>query len=150
MISMSAGRNTVLAILFFAEGLFFVAFTVWTTVINQLEFYRAPPLLETLAYGFFLVMFGVGAFFVARALVLSTRSTGLLASDSYMSAFSFLLWIFPALTSFGNANSYFTTAPMSLRPYAYQYLMLGILFTIIGAINISSMIYMSWLRLSKR
>lgn len=119
-------------------------------MINRLEFYRAPPLLETLAYGFFLVMFGVGAFFVARAIFLSTGSKGLLTSDLYVSAFSFLLWIFPALVSFGNASSYFATAPESLRPYAYHYLMMGVLFSIIGAINISSMIYMEWLRFSKK
>jgi len=140
----------VLAILFFVKGFFYVAFPVWTTMINRLEFYMAPPALGTLAYGFFLVMFGVGAFFVARAWFLSTVSRGLLASDLYVSAVAFLLWSLPALVSFGNANTYFTTAPESLCPYAYSYLMTGILFSIIGAINISSMVYMGWLRFSRK
>ena len=111
---MSKTRIRVLAILFVAEGLFYVGYTVWQTVLNRLEFYRAPPLITSLAYAFFLAMFGVGAFFISRAFILLIRGKRWL-SDYYVSIFSVFLWAFPALISFGNARTYFTTAPLSLE-----------------------------------
>jgi hypothetical protein len=135
-------RIRVLAIQFVAEGLFYVTYTVWQTVLNRLEFYRAPPLITPLAYAFFLAMLGVGVFFISRAFFLLIGGKRSL-SDYYVSIFSFFLWVFPALISFGNARTYFATAPLSLRPYAYSYLATGILFAIIGVINILSLICMS-------
>ncbi len=148
-ISMTIIRMAVLGVLFLVEGFFYIIFAIWQTAVNRLEFYMAPPGLETLAYGFFFVMLGIGAFFVTRAFFLLTGPRRLLLTDLYVSAFSFPLWFLPALVSFGNANTYFTTAPVSLRPYAYSNLMTGIMFSIIGTINVSSMIYIGWLRISR-
>jgi len=132
----------VLAILFVVEGLFYVTYTVYHTVLNRLEFYRAPPLITPLAYAFFLTMLGVGVFFISRAIILLFGGKSL-PSDYYVSIVSFYLWVLPALFSFGNARTYFATAPLSLRPVAYTYLTTGIIFTIIGVFNILSLLYMS-------
>jgi uncharacterized membrane protein len=140
--SMSKIGIRVLAILFAIEGLFYVTYTVWNTILNRLEFYRAPPLITPLAYAFFLVMLGVGVYFICRAFILPIGGKRLPA-DYYVSIVSFYLWIFPALFSFGNARTYFATAPLSLRPVAYAYLTTGIIFTIIGVLNILSLVYMS-------
>jgi len=93
-------------------------------------------------------MFGVGIFFISRAFILLIGGKRLL-SDYYVSVFSVFLWVFPALISFGNARTYFMAAPLSLRPYAYSYLTTGMLFAIIGLINILSLICMRLFCLNK-
>ncbi len=147
--SVSTREIRVVAILFIAEGVFYVAYAVWRTVLNRLEVYRAPPALETLAYAFFLAMLGAGIFFISRAFILLIGRTRLHLSDYGVSLCSFFLWGFPALISFGNAHSYLTTAPSSLRPYAYSNLVTGMFFALIGVINILSWMYMGLSHLNK-
>ncbi len=138
-------RVLMIGILFGAQGVFYLVFSLWLTIINPLRFGRTPPLLKTLAYAFLFVMLVVGVYFIVRAFTLLAWAR-LSRSDFYVSIFSIVLWVLPAQLSFGNAHTYLTTAPHELRFFGYIYLMIGVLFLAIGIINIASVIYLSLLR----
>jgi hypothetical protein len=140
-----------LAVLYAAEGFFYVAYVLWRVVPGGLSLlYRvphfiessAPPFIENWFFTFLFAMFCVGVFFISRALILLFGEGKLRFSDYFVSGFSVFLWAIPALVSFGNAYGYFTHSTLSLRPYAYANLTNGMFFATIGAINVLSLIYM--------
>ena len=149
--SESQRRKCFFAVFYILDGVFYLVFSLWHTLINPLEFYRAPPGLESMAYAFLLVMFIAGVFFISRAYTLLKGWVRLSLTDLYASVFSLPLWFFPALISLGNARTYLTEPyiPEQLRSYGFYYLQIGVMFLAVGLINISSIIYLILLRLRK-
>jgi len=133
----------VLAFFYIVEGVFYLAYSFWRMVVNPLEFYRAPPPLEFMAYVFLLLMFTAGVFFVSRSFRLlkigKPSKTDLIAVVCSMP-----LWAVPALFALGNANTYLTSPsiPEELRSYGFYYLRVGIMFMAVGIINLLSLFYL--------
>jgi len=138
---MSQTRTRLLGLFYVAEGVLFLSYSVWQLWIEPLEFYRAPPLLEVLATIFISLMFVAGIFYISRAPgiikgIFRSRSLDITASALFLP-----LWLFPALVSLGNANTYLTSPsiPAVLRPFGWFYAQLALLFIMIGVFNILSL-----------
>jgi len=138
----------ILAFFYFVEGFLYLIYSVWRLVISPLTFFRAPPPLELMVRIFILLMFVAGILFVHRAYSLLTgrsRNRGFVPSIC-----SVPLWSIPALFALGNASTYITSPsiPVELRPYGFYYLTVGVMFVVIGIINLSSLFYL-FMRLRK-
>lgn len=61
-----------------------------------------------------------------------------------ISSLSVVLWVFPAILSFGNAITYLTNPnmPPDMKAHWVNYLWSGIFFSSIGIMNIVSILYL--------
>lgn len=146
------GKRRFLAVCYIVEGVLFFAYSLWRLVINPLQFYRAPPALESAAKIFILLMLIAGVFFTSRALIFLKGVIKPSKSDLIASILSIPLWVFPALIAMGNANTYLTAPyiPEESRSMGFHYLQIGALFIIIGIFNLSSLFLSIYLIRSRR
>jgi len=148
---MSETRTRLLGVFYIVEGLLFLAYSTWRLWIHPLEFYRAPPLLDVLARIFMLSMFAAGIFYISRAPSIIRGFFKSRTPDIIASVLSIPLWLFPALLSIGNANTYLTSpyVPAELRTTGFYYVQVALFFVAIGIFNILSLylsVYLSRIR----
>jgi len=138
---MSQTRTRLLGLFYIAEGVLLLSYSAWQLWIEPLEFFRAPPLLEVLATIFISLMFVAGIFYISRALGIIKDIFKFRSLDITVSALSVPLWLFPALVSIGNANTYLTSPyiPAELRPFGWYYAKMALLFIMIGVFNMLSL-----------
>lgn len=123
---------------------------IFNRVVHALQFYGAPPALESAAKFFILLMLIAGIFFISRALILLKGVIKPSKSDLIASILS--IWVFPALIAMGNANTYHIAPyiPEESRSMCFYYLQIGALFIVIGIFNLSSLFLSIYLIRSRR
>ena len=131
-----------LAFLNLAQGTSYLAYMLWRGVFHKASFYRAPPALIFLYEVYLLsVLFAsLYFFYVSYGLLRGRRQVNrfLLVTTS----FSAVLWILPAILSFGNAGTYLTAPnmPPDINARWVEYLVTGVFFSAIGIMNIASIL----------
>jgi len=100
-----------LAILYFLQGVCYLALFLWRGVFSKIGFFRAVK---------------------KSMLIISSLST--------------ILWIFPAILSFGNALTYLTdpNIPPDIAAQWVHFLWTGVFFSAIGLMNIASIVYKAY------
>lgn len=132
-----------LAFLYVAQGTCYLAYFLWRAVFSKMTFYRAPPGIIFLyeLYLLFVLFASLYFLYTSYRLFKGQRSVG--RSLLVTSSLSAILWILPAMTSFGNASTYLTNPnmPPETRAQWVRYLWTGVYFSAIGTMNIASILY---------
>jgi len=136
-----------LAILYSAQGTCYLAYSLWR-VFNKISFFRAPPGLVFLYEVYLIFVFIASLYFFYMSLRLFWGRRPVKKSDLVISSLSAILWIPPAITSFGNASTYLTNPniPPEIKAQWVHYLWSGAFFVAIGIINIASILYVIYNR----
>ena len=132
-----------LAALCVVQGTCYLAYFLWRAVFSKMTFFRAPPGI-ILLYGVYLlfVLFASLYFlYTSYRLFKGQRPVG--KSLLITSCLSAILWILPAILSFGNANTYLTNPNITpeTRAQWVRYLWTGIFFSAIGTMNVATILY---------
>jgi len=132
-----------LAILYFVQGICYLAYFLWRGVFSRIGFFRAPPGLVFLYEIYLLSVFFASLYFFYMFYSLHSGKRSVKKSDLAISSLSMFLWILPAITSFGNASSYLTNPniPPEIKAQWFHYLLSGIFFIAVGIMNILSLLY---------
>jgi len=127
----------------FAQGVVYIGYSIWRTMISPLDYARAGQPVGFLMILFFFLMFMAGLYFLIEAL---SRKNGENPSrrEFLVSVCTSPLWAFPAFVTLGLSIPLLMASPeeqMDMQPLALYFLQVGVTFLCIGAINISSSIF---------
>ena len=132
-----------LAFLYVAQGTCYLAYFLWRAVFSKMTFYRAPPAIILLyeVYLLFVLFASLRFLYTSYRLFKGQRPVG--KSLLVTSCLSAILWVLPAILSFGNATTYLTNPniPPEIRAQWVHYLWTGVFFSAIGTMNIASILY---------
>lgn len=132
-----------LAFLFVAQGTCYFAYFLWRAVFSKMIFFRAPPGIIFLCEVYLLFALFASLYFLYTSYRLFRRQRSVGKSLLVTLSLSAMLWILPAILSFGNANTYLTNPniPPETKAQWVHYLMTGVYFSAIGTMNIASILY---------
>ena len=94
-----------LAVLYVAQGICYLMCSLWR-VLSGIGFFRAPPGLVLLYNVYLLLVFIASLYFLYLSYSFLRGQRPLKKSNLINSALSAILWILPAIFSFGTANTY--------------------------------------------
>ncbi len=145
------GITKPLIVLYFTQGTCYLAYSLWR-VFSRIVFFRAPPGLVFLYEVYLIFVFVASLYFLYTSLLLFSDRRPVKKSDLVNSSLSTILWILPAILSFGNANTYLTNPniPTDIKAQWVQYLWTGIFFTAIGIMNMASILYIIYYLTKRR
>ena len=132
-----------LAVLYFAQGTLYLAYLLWRCVFSGISFFRVPPALVLLYGVYLLLVFVVVLYSLYASYGLFSGKRQVRKFDLFISCFSAVLWVLPAILSFGNAATYLTdpSIPPDLKAQWTRHLLIGVFFTAIGVMNTASILY---------
>ena len=132
-----------LAVFYVAQGTCYLAFFLWRGFLSRISFFRAPPGLIFLYEVYLLFFFLTSLYFLYTSYRLFRGQRPVKKSLLVISSLSVILWILPAILSFGNAITYLTNPnmPPDMKARWLDYLWSGVFFSAIGIMNIASILY---------
>jgi len=132
-----------LAALYFAQGTCYLAYLLWRGVFSRIAFFRVPLALVLLYGVYLLLVFVVVLYLLYASYGLFSGKRQVRKFDLFISCFSAVLWVLPAILSFGNAATYLTdpSIPPDLKAQWTRHLLIGVFFVAIGVMNIASILY---------
>jgi Na+-transporting methylmalonyl-CoA/oxaloacetate decarboxylase gamma subunit len=142
-LSKSDRKARILVASYFAEGILYLAYSVYYTMISPLQYSRAPEGVGFLAIFFFFLMLIAGIYFLVKAISLFRNKEIPSRRDLTAAICSMPLWVLPASVTLGIAVPYLMAPPKEqgdLQPLALYFLQVGIVFSVIGTLNLLSII----------
>ena len=135
-----------LAILYFLQGVCYLALFLWRGVFSKIGFFRAPPGLIFLYEVYLLFVLFASLYFLYTSYGLFRGQRSVKKSMLIISSLSTILWVFPAIFSFGNALTYLTdpNIPPDIGAQWVHFLWTGVFFSAIGLMNIASIVYKAY------
>lgn len=134
--------TTPIAVLYVAQGTCYLAYLLWRVVFSRISFFRAPPGLIFLYEVYLLFVFFVSLYFLYTSYSLFRGQRSVTKSLLVGSSLSGVMWVLPAILSFGSAITYLTNPniPPDTRAQWVNRLSTGLFFAAIGTMNIVSIL----------
>ena len=134
-------RAVPLALLCVAQGTCYLAYLLWRGVFSRIGFFRVPPGLVFLYGVYHLFVFFASIYFLYTSYGL-LRGRSVKKSLLVNLSLSAILWVLPAILSFGNAITYLTNPniPSDIKARWVHFLWTGVFFSAIGIMDIASIL----------
>ena len=129
-----------LAVLYAAQGTCYLAYFLWRGFFSRISFFRAPPALIFFYQVYLLFFLFASLYFLYMSYGLLRGQRPVKKSMLIISSLSAILWIPPAILSFGNAITYLTNPniPPDTRAQWVHHLWTGVFFGAVGILNTAS------------